>query len=140
MKKYSIIIDTNVVLAALRSRRGASFKLISMIDQQKYVHHLSVPLVLEYESIISRQLGSITLNGEDIDIFLDFLCTNGRKFDIHYLWRPYLKDPKDDFVLELAVTSESDFIITYNFSDFKGIDKFGLKAIAPKEFLKMLES
>lgn len=140
MSKYSIVIDTNVIMAALRSCRGASFKLVSLIGQKKYNYSLSVPLVLEYESIISRQLNDLTLSSEDVNDFLDYICKNGKKYNIHYLWRPYLKDPKDDFILELAVTSESDFIITYNRKDFNGIEKFGVKAVTPQEFLKMLES
>ena len=111
-----------------------------MAGQQKFEYNLSVPLVLEYESIISRQLNLLTLNIEDVNVFLDYICKNGQKYNIHYLWRPYLKDPKDDFILELAVTSESDYIITYNLKDFIGVEKFAVKAITPQEFLKMLES
>jgi predicted nucleic acid-binding protein len=60
------------------------------------------------------------------------------KQDIFFLWRPWLKDPKDDMILELAVASESLFIITYNTRDFKGIEPFGIAAITPPLFLKRL--
>ena len=71
--------------------------------------------------------------------FLDYICTIGNKCQIYYLWRPYLKDIKDDFVLELAFNSESDFIITYNKKDFKKIEKFGINVFNPKEFSEIIE-
>jgi len=78
------------------------------------------------------------LNKADIDAILDYICLVGEEREIYYLWRPYLKDPKDDMFLELAVESESDFIITFNKKDYKGIDKFNLRAITPKEFLRII--
>ncbi|MEA1927181.1 MAG: DNA-binding protein, partial [Candidatus Auribacterota bacterium] len=66
------------------------------------------------------------------------ICEWSNKCQIFYLWRPFLKDPKDDFVLELAIESQSEFIVTYNVNDFKGVEKFGIKVATPKEFLKMI--
>jgi len=62
----------------------------------------------------------------------------GQRFKIYYLWRPFLSDPKDDMVLELAVTSNADSIVTCNKADFKGADQFGLELITPKELLKQI--
>lgn len=139
MKIFKIVIDTNVLISALRSRKGASFKLFSLLDSGKFVLNISVPLLLEYESIAMRELDSLNLNEEDINDFLDYICTIGNKCKIFYLWRPYLKDVKDDFILELAFNSESDFIITYNKKDFKKIEKFGINVLNPKEFLEIIE-
>ena len=139
MKKYSIVLDTNVIIAALRSKKGASFKLVSLLEYNKFILNISVPLILEYESIVVRELNHIKINKKDLDIFLDFVCTIGKKYDIYYLWRPFLKDPKDDFILELAYTSDSDFIITFNKKDFIGAQEFGLKILSPQEFLDLLE-
>ncbi len=69
-------------------------------------------------------------------MILDNLCSLGALQKIYFLWRPYLKDPKDDHVLEVAVASQAKKIVTHNIKDFKNIDKFGIKAITPKEFLK----
>ena len=66
------------------------------------------------------------------------ICNWSIKCEIYFLWRPYLKDPKDDFILELAIESQSEYIITYNKNDFKGIEKFGVKVLTPKEFLKKI--
>ena len=139
MKKYSVVIDTNIIISALCSRKGASFRLISLLEYGRYDINISVPLILEYESILTRNLKKLFLNKKDIDIFLDYICSIGKKFNIFYLWRPFLKDPKDDFILELAYTSGSNFIISYNKKDFKGIEKFGIKVLTPKEFLEVLE-
>lgn len=138
MKTYQVVLDTNVIIAALKSRKGSSFKLLSLIDSSLFKVNLSVPLLLEYEDVSKRKTMELPLNNEEIDNILDYLCRIANKRDIFYLWRPFLKDPKDDFVLELAVESQSDFIITYNLKDFKGIEKFGLKAITPREFLKFI--
>ena len=138
MKVYQVVLATNVIIAALKSRKGASCKLLSLIDSSLFKINLSVSLLLEYEDVLKRKTIEIPLNNEDIDNILDYLCKIANKREIFYLWRPFLKDPKDDFVLELAVESQSDFIITYNLKDFKEIEKFGLKAITPREFLKLI--
>ena len=81
---------------------------------------------------------SLGLDAATIDDILDYVCHVALRREIFFLWRPFLKDPKDDLVLELAVESESEFIITYNKRDFAGIEKFGIKIITPKEFLRKL--
>ena len=131
-----IIMDTCVLISALRSNKGASFKLLSLIDSNKFKFFLSVPLVLEYESVAKRMSRNLGLTHSDIEDIIDYLCVVGKHRKVHFLWRPNLKDPSDDFVLELAVESECDFIVTYNIKDFKNINKFNLKAITPQELLR----
>ncbi len=123
------------MVAALKSNKGASYKLLSIIDEEKFQISISVSLIFEYEDVLKREDLDLNLETEDIDSMLDYICKIADKREIFYLWRPYLKDPKDDLILELAVESESDFIITYNKKDFEGINKFGLQALTPKEFL-----
>ncbi len=93
--------------------------------------------MLEYEAVAKRMIGEISLNEEEIDNILDFVISNANRWEIYYLWRPQLKDPGDDMILELAVTASCKYIITYNVNDFKGIENFGIQAITPKEFLEM---
>ena len=138
MPKSRIVIDTNVFISALRSRRGASFKLLSMLGGSAFEISVSVPLVLEYEALAKRQARALGLDSTTIDDILDYVCQVARRREIFFLWRPYLKDPNDDLVLELAVESESEFIITYNRRDFAGIETFGIKVLTPKEFLQKL--
>ena len=135
---YSIVIDTCVLISALHSRNGASFKLLSLIDSNKFKFSLSVPLVLEYEAVAKRMSRNLGLTHSDIEDIIDYLCTAGDHRKVHFLWRPNLKDPSDDFVLELAVESECKYIVTHNIKDFKDIKKFKLKAITPQELLRKL--
>jgi putative PIN family toxin of toxin-antitoxin system len=138
LPKSWIVVDTNVYISALRSRSGASFKLLSMLGVNAFGISVSVPLVLEYEELAKRQARTLGLDTRTIDDILDYVCQVARRREIFFLWRPFLKDPKDDLVLELAVESESEFIITYNRRDFAGIEKFGIKVLTPKEFLQKI--
>ncbi len=74
----------------------------------------------------------------DIDDILDYLCRVSSHQTIHYLWRPFLPDPKDDMVLELAVAAQCEYIVTFNQRDFRGTDQFGIVVIQPREFLKRI--
>jgi len=136
MGQPRIVIDTNVLAAALRSKRGASYRLLNLINSEKFSIHISVPLVLEYEDAAKKLLEDIPLTEQDVDDILDYLCAVAQRHQIFYLWRPFLKDAKDDMVLELAVTADCDFIVTYNERDFQGAERFGLRVVTPKEFLE----
>lgn len=135
---YQIILDTNVLLSALRSQLGASFRILSLIDDSRFQLNLSVALVLEYEDVLKRPEANLNLTHQEIDDVLDYLCQNANQREIFYLWRPTLSDPKDDFVLELAVESNCDYIVTFNTKDFAKAELFGIKAVTPVEFLRMI--
>lgn len=130
------MIDTNVLVSALRSRGGASFKVLSLIGGEKFQINLSVPLVLEYEEAAKSAARAAGLTHSDVDDVLDYLCRVGRHRQVHFLWRPILKDPEDDHVLEVAVEAECEFVVTHNVRDFAGAERFGLRVVRPKEFLK----
>lgn len=132
---YNIVLDKNVLVSALRSKRGASYKLLRMIDDDRLRLHLSIPLVKEYEDVLNRS--SHGLDTEAVGDVLDYLVAIAETHKIYYLWRPLLKDIKDDMVLELAVKANS-MIITYNKSDFQPAETFNIAVINPKEFLNML--
>ena len=100
---------------------------------------MSVALLFEYEDVLKRNSRKLGLTHRAIDAFLDNLCRLSSFQKIHYLWRPFLSDPKDDHVLELAVASQVKRITTFNVKDFKGIDKFGVKIINPKQLLEEIE-
>jgi len=133
-----VVLDTNVFISALRSRNGASFRVLSLVGSGSFQISLSVPLVLEYESVAKQMSRLIGLTHSDIDDVIDYVCHVAKHQDIFYLWRPFLRDPMDDMVLELAVASSSDFIVTHNIRDFAGIDQFGIQAITPQQFLKKI--
>jgi putative PIN family toxin of toxin-antitoxin system len=133
-----VVIDTNVIVAGLRSRRGSAFQLLSFIGTEQFDIHLSVPLVLEYTEVLLRELPNIYLNRDEVDDLIDFYCAAGVLHEIFFLWRPFLRDPKDEMVLELAVKAGCETIITYNIRDFAGIEQFGLKLLKPSEFLRFI--
>ncbi len=131
-----IVIDTNVFISALRSKRGASFRLLSLIGQSaSFKVNVSVPLVLEYEDVANRYLEATGLASSDVEAIIDYICSNSSLRRIFFLWRPFLKDPKDDMVLELAVESQSEIIVSFNKKDFVGSEQFGVRVLTPREFL-----
>jgi putative PIN family toxin of toxin-antitoxin system len=132
----NVVLDTNVLIAALRSKRGIAYKLLILLVDDLYVPNVSVPLFLEYESVAKRE-GMVPeeIPKDDIDAILDYLLSKSSIRKVFYLWRPILKDPKDDLVLEVAVESQCEYIITFNKKDFIGAEKFGIKVVTPKEFL-----
>ncbi len=131
----NIVIDTNVLISALKSKRGASYKLLLSLPEEVFIPNVSVPLFLEYESVAKRQGLLSKLSTQDINSILDYFLSQSSIREIFFLWRPYLKDSKDDLVLEVAVESQSEYIITSNTKDFKGCDKFGIAVVTPQEFL-----
>jgi putative PIN family toxin of toxin-antitoxin system len=136
MKMPSIVIDTNVIISAQRSKRGASAKLMSLIGTGCFEIHLSVSLALEYEGVLCRQSNVLRLTQEDVTNLIDALCALSHHHKIHFLWRPQLRDAGDELVLELAVAARCSYIVTYNRKDFAGAEKFGLKVVTPKAFLQ----
>lgn len=133
--KYQIVIDTNVLVSALKSSKGAAYQLLRIIDSGKFEINVSTPLVAEYEEILKREIKH--LSKDEIDDVINYVCTVSNKHKIFYLWRPVIKDPDDDLVLEIAVKSGS-IIITYNKDDFKRASEFNIRVLTPKEFLKAI--
>jgi putative PIN family toxin of toxin-antitoxin system len=138
MESPEIVMDTNVLVAGLRSRRGAAFRLLSLVGSGLFEINLSVPLVLEYEEVLLRSEIGIPLSSSALGDVLDYLCAVARHHQVFFLWRPYLKDPRDDMVLELAVTANCQVIVTYNLRDFAGCEGFGIQAMSPVKFLEYI--
>ena len=131
-----IVIDTNVLVTAQRSKRGASARLLSLVGTGRFDVHVSVPLVLEYEAVLLRYRAELGLTQEEIADVIDALCALAKHQKIYFLWRPYLRDRNDEMVLELAVAARCDSIITYNQRDFSGADKFGIRVIDARRCLQ----
>jgi predicted nucleic acid-binding protein len=120
----------------LRSRHGASARLLSLVGTGRFSINVSVPLVLEYEAVLLRPELRIPLSPAGIAAVLDYHCAVGRHHEIYFLWRPQLKDPGDDMLLELAVKAGCQYIVTHNGRDFAGCERFGVQAITPGAFLR----
>jgi putative PIN family toxin of toxin-antitoxin system len=133
-----IVLDTNVLVAGLRSNLGASHRVLSLIGTGRFTHVLSVALLFEHEASLTRPEVGIRLSREEIDDVLDYVCAVGERQQIYYLWRPALPDPSDDLVLEVAVHGGCDRIVTFNTRDFAGSERSGVRAETPAEFLRSL--
>lgn len=136
MKK--IVLDTNVIVASLRSRQGASYRLITLLGKAHFLPVVSIALVLEYEDVLKRPETLPHLTHHEIETFLNYICSVSQHQHIHFLWRPFLKDPKDDMLLELAIAAQSACIVTFNKRDFHGAEQFGVDIQTPYEFLRKL--
>ncbi len=134
--KPRIVIDTNVVVSALRSKNGASNKLVKLIGTNKFTTCVSVGLIFEYEDVLTRQFHK--LGKFKVAHFLDYICSATEHIKIHFLWRPSLNDPNDDMLLELAVAAKANYIVTYNVADFRETHKFNIKIVTPKQFLELI--
>ena len=117
---------------------GASYAILQQIGSGAFTFSLSVPLVLEYEAVAKEHARELGLTYEDVDDVLDYLCREGEARSIFYLWRPVLKDPRDDMVLELAVEAGVDGIVTHNVRDFARAARFGIRILRPGAFLRQL--
>lgn len=131
-----IVLDTSVLVAGLRSRRGASYRVLTLLGNPEITTVISVPLVLEYEAVLRRDAAELGLGEADVDDALDYICSISEERQIHYLWRPTLSDPNDEFVLELAVEAGCRYIVTHNVADFRGAERFGLAVVTPRQLLE----
>lgn len=136
-----VILDTSVLVAAARSRNGASFRLVSMLPSKQFEIALTVALYTEWQSVMSRpEHLPPGASAEAALSFLRYLASIAHLQDVHFLWRPFLRDPDDDMVLECAVASGSQYIVTHNVKDFKRAPELKVNAITPAEFLTLLRS
>ncbi len=133
-----IILDTNILVAAFRPKRGAANLLLDKLNDSRWQANVSTALLLEYEDVLKRHEMKDFISESDADVFLDGFCAIAEFNDIFYLWRLLAKDPNDAFILELAVRASVDFIITYNKKDFPAAAAFDIQLVTPKEFLQFV--
>lgn len=138
MKALQAVVDTNVILSALRSRKGASFRLLSLLGDPRWKLHLSVALLLQYEAVARREAVPLHATPEEADRFIDYLCATSEHQAIYFAWRPQLPDPDDEFILELAVAAGASHTVTFNRSDFRGAERFGIHVVEPRDFLRII--
>ncbi|MCE2990775.1 MAG: putative toxin-antitoxin system toxin component, PIN family [Burkholderiales bacterium] len=134
-----VVLDTSVLIAAARSRNGASFQLISMLPDPRFQICLSVGVYAEWQSVITRPehmppgVDEATAMG-----FVRYLASIAHLQEVDFLWRPFLRDADDDMVLECAVASGAKHIITHNTKDFRRAVEPGVTAITPGQFLSSM--
>ena len=138
---YRIVIDTNVLLSALFSNKGKSFKLLELLGRRALEGNrhnvISVPLALEFEEVLLRPKNRAKYDyftHEEIRLIISDIVNISHKTKLHFLWRPFLRDSFDDKVLETAVNGQARTIVTYNTKDFAGVKKyFDIDILTPAE-------
>jgi predicted nucleic acid-binding protein len=133
-----VVLDTNVLVAAVRSRQGASFEVLSRVGTGMFEVAVSVPLVLEYEDALLRHVAATSLTESDIRDLLDYVCSVASHQEVFFLWRPFLRDVADDMIVALAVAAGCEIIVTHNVRDFRGAERFAIRVITPAQFLQEL--
>lgn len=136
-----IVLGTSVLVAASRSRNGASFQLVSMLPSPHFEIALTIAVYTEWQAVLTRPEHLPPGATADMALrFVRYLASIAHLQDVHFLWRPFLHDPDDDMVLECAVASGCEFIVTHNLKDFRRVDELNVQAITPADFLKLLRN
>ena len=141
MGDMRFVLDTNVIVAGLRSPTGASRRLLELLAEDQFEAIASVAMMLEYEAVLKRpkQLTAFNLTTDEIDQFLDGLATLLIPITPFYLWRPQLRDPADEHVLEAAINGRVDAIVTFNVRHFGTAgDRFGVDVYRPNIALQRI--
>lgn len=137
-----LVLDTTVMVAAIRSHAGASRRLLTAALERRLTLVASVPLMIEYEAVLTREehLAAAGLSLQDVHIVLDAVAAVMEPVNLEFLWRPALKDADDDMVLETAVNGRADAIATFNLRDFGDVAaQFGVAVLQPGAALRRLE-
>jgi putative PIN family toxin of toxin-antitoxin system len=136
-----LVLDTDVLVAAFRSERGASRKLLMAALDERFTLLASTALWLEYEAVLTRpsQLAAMQLNAAEVRNALAALAIVAEQVVIHFLWRPVLADPEDEHVLDLAMNGRADMLVTFNQDDFAEASKtFQIEVVTPAVALQRL--
>lgn len=132
------ILDTCVLVSALRSSTGASYEVLRAIRDGNINIALSVAVAIEYEAVALRPDLVPSLTEGEVKAVIDALCLLSHQQKIFYTWRPFLPDPDDDLVLELAAAADCQYVITHNLKDFKGSDSLNIQAVTPAQALQLI--
>lgn len=134
------VMDTNVLYAGLRSRRGASFQILDTLWQRKWTLVFSNTVLTEYEEILKREAATLRLDFERINKLLDALCTLAERRHPSETWLPVLHDPDDEALVHLAVESQADHLVSHNPRHLEPARKLGVNLLEPRDFLAILRT
>ena len=133
-----VVFDTSVLVAAARSDRGASYALLARLPDAAFQTVISVALFAEYRAVLLRPENLLHRSTPQAESFLDYLIMVSQLQEVFFRWRPALPDADDDLILELAVAAGCRYIVTHNLRDFRGTEQWGIAAVTPGDFLKLI--
>ncbi|MDB5967880.1 MAG: hypothetical protein JWQ90_330 [Hydrocarboniphaga sp.] len=135
------VLDTDVIVAAMRSPLGASAALLVAAREGRVTMLASVALALEYEATCKRLEHGVAagLSQSEVTTFLDAVIGMAEPVKSHFLWRPQLRDPGDELVLEAAANGRAAAIVTFNLRDYGNIpQRFGIEVLNPGTALRRI--
>jgi len=142
MDDVRLVLDTDVVVAAMRSPTGASAAILREARQGRATLLVSVPLAMEYESVCREAEHRLAagLSDREVDVFLTAVLAMAKPVEIHFLWRPQLRDSGDEMVLEVAINGRANALVTFNLRDFGNVPKqFGIQILPPREAIRRIK-
>ena len=138
MSRPRAVLDTNVLVAAFRSRTGASFEIFRRLRLGEWTAVLSNHLTYEYEEVLKRDAAALSLSLADIDNLLNAVCARGEEWSLTHNWEPILRDPDGEPLVQLAHESGALAIITHNTRHLQPAVALGIQVLKPMEFLPIL--
>ena len=140
MPKPRAVMDTNVLYAAFYSRIGASFEIFQRLRLGEWTAVLSNHLVHEYEEILKASRDEFGLSLTDVDELLYAICARGEEWQLAHGWEPVLSDPDDEPLIQLAVESGANRIVSHNLRHLLPARDLGIDLLQPAAFLAILRS
>ncbi len=132
------VMDTNVLVAGLRSRSGASHELLRLLRQRRWTLVLSNTVASEYHEILHRELAAFSLTHSEVDEYLDVLCALAEQRILTTAWQPAAADPDDEALVQLAREAGVLYLVTHNVRDVSAAGRFGVNVVRPAEFLNLI--
>jgi predicted nucleic acid-binding protein len=138
VKRYRVILDTNVILAAMRSQTGASRRLLLTIGHPRWQNVITPALMYEYEDVARRPGKAPGLSQQDITNILDLIYQQSHRQLVWFSWRPLSSDPGDDAILEAAIAGGCDYVVSFNERHLRAAKEFGIEVLKPADLLKLI--
>ena len=138
MKCYRVVLDTNVIVAAMRSRVGASHRLLLTMGHPRWQSVVTPALMYQYEEVARRPGNAPGLSAQDVSDILDLIYQRSHRQFVYFRWRPVSPDPGDDLVLDAAIAGRCDVVVSFNERHLRPAGEFGIEVLKPAEFLKRI--
>ena len=133
-----VVLDSNILVSGLRSSLGASNLILERAALGHFEVAVSTALLLEYDDVLMRPGLVPGYDARTIQKFLDSFCAIAREAPIYFRWRPFLRDPGDDLVLECALAAGATHIVTHDVRDIAGVSQLGVSVMTAADFLHIL--